>query len=256
MQAKVIQLLAFLVFISGCLAPETGTTTKSNLTTGGGGSSGGSGSAPPPPAPAGSGNIAPEGRVNGIDATSGIVSGWVYDQNTLNQSVTVEFYFDGPVGSVQMAAGSPVVANVQRAFTPVGPYGYSYNIPQQYKDGKQHLLYVYGLDTTNGTRSLLKISDFASGPSSFFVGSTAAGMSYYNSTVQPSLASACGNCHGPNYIVDKARMALPSKFSGGSGTNNNLYRKGMGLDGHGAGNRCGSGPPCTLINTWWGLEFN
>jgi hypothetical protein len=208
----------------------------------------------PTPAPSNSA-VLPEGRVNGIDPMNGVVGGWAYDANTLNTSVRIEFYFNAPAGVAPITDST--TANIARQFTPVGNYGYTYNIPQTYRNGKQHRLYVYGIDTTNSAKSLLKISDFAPGPSDFFVGPTTAGLNYFNSNnLQNSFNNACGRCHTRDYYQLKTLLMVPSQFNGGSGTNNILYRKGTGLDNHGGGNVCGGGAPCSLIPTWYNNEFN
>ncbi len=103
-------------------------------------------------------NKPPVGSLDAIDQL-GNATGWSADPDVANisQSVTVQMYIDGPAGT-GVSAGA-VVANLPRgdvnqAGYP-GNHGFSWPIPAQFKDGKAHTLYAYGLDKTVANVSTL-----------------------------------------------------------------------------------------------------
>src|SRR5205085_190183 len=96
-------------------------------------------------------------------------------------------------------------------------------------------------------------------PFSFFVGSTTAGLAYYNANVKGAM-SACTGCHSDfsDYVSLKTHLATPSLYEGGVSTDNQIYDKPRGIPSHGGGVRCSSGSvsPCSLFPSWWTAEFN
>jgi hypothetical protein len=102
--------------------------------------------APPPPPP----NVyGPTGYLEGLNA-SGNASGWSFDPDTPSQSININFYVDGPVGIGTLAGTAPanlLRADVNAAYNATGNHGFSWNIPNQYRDGKPHKLYAYGMDS-------------------------------------------------------------------------------------------------------------
>lgn len=175
-------------------------------------------------------------------SSAGSLTGFVNDSTTPGQPVKVEFYYDGPMGMVTLGGNA----------TSAGGY-FNVSVPAGLWDGKIHRVWAYAVSNSTGTRTL-----FQAGPYSFFVGQTAAGKAYFDSTVRPAVAS-CNGCHNStwsDYFTAKSALSHPSKFEGGTASDNSLIRAPSGLDGHGGGNVCRGGSPCTTFSTWWGLEFN
>jgi hypothetical protein len=116
---------------------------------------------PPPaptPTPQPTRNAAPIGYLDGV-SSNGTASGWAYDPNQSASSIQVHFYLDGAaghggtlIGSVSASTGR---SDVNAAMKISGNHGFEYSMPAQYRDGKQHKLYAYGIDTTNSGLSTL-----------------------------------------------------------------------------------------------------
>jgi len=97
-------------------------------------------------------NKSPIGFLDSIDST-GLARGWALDPDTPSQSIDVHFYIDGP-------AGSGIFAGARKANWPrpdvnqktgyPGDHGFEFVIPNLFRDGKPHTLYVYGIDSTGG----------------------------------------------------------------------------------------------------------
>jgi hypothetical protein len=124
-------------------------------------------------------------------------------------------------------------------------------VPMALWDGKIHRVWAYAISNSTGSRTL-----FQAGPYSLFVGQTSAGKAYFDATVRPAVAT-CTGCHNSlwsDYYSAKGALSHPSKFEGGTATDNSLVRAPSGLDGH--RNICNGGSPCSAFTTWWGLEFN
>lgn len=106
----------------------------------------------PSPAPAPQ-NKTPVGFLDGV------AFGWAYDPDDSSVSISVHFYVDGPAGSGVFAGA--VTANLSRpdvnsAYGIAGNHGFSFSIPSQFRDGKQHTLYAHGIDTSGiGTANVL-----------------------------------------------------------------------------------------------------
>ena len=91
------------------------------------------------------------GNLENIDS-NGIASGWAYDPDASSQSITVHFYVDGPPGTgtlVTFISANILRSDVNATYNIHGSHGFSGSIPTQYKDGKQHTLYVYPIDTAS-----------------------------------------------------------------------------------------------------------
>jgi hypothetical protein len=104
-------------------------------------------------------NNPPVGNFEFIDSNStGNAVGWAYDPDTSNQSIDVHFYIDGPAGTG--TGGLSTVANVPRpdvnqALGISGNHGFSWRIPDQFRDGKNHTIHTYGIDTAGGANALI-----------------------------------------------------------------------------------------------------
>jgi Bacterial Ig domain/Galactose oxidase, central domain len=138
----------------------------------------------PTPTPSTSSGRTPVGYLDGIDA-NGIASGWTYDPDASSQNNTVQIYADGPAGSGTLIGALTATAprlDVNSALGISGDHGFTFSIPANLKDGKQHQLYAYGIDLTGDANFLLNGS-----PKSFIFGSIS---STPAPTPAPTLTSA------------------------------------------------------------------
>lgn len=108
-------------------------------------------------------NNNPIGWIDGITQDR-IISGWALDKDHLSDSIDVHIYFDGPASSGTLIAG--VNANlfrpdVNQAEGVTGNHGYNFRIPDNYRDGREHSVWVYGIDrddpSGNSNRQLLGV---------------------------------------------------------------------------------------------------
>jgi hypothetical protein len=103
----------------------------------------------------------PIGYQDSVNANgSGNAAGWSLDPDNPSQSNTVHFYIDGPAGSGTFIGS--IVANIPRPDVNQttgypGNHGYNFPIPNQYRDGRQHTLYAYGIDITGGNPNSLLV---------------------------------------------------------------------------------------------------
>jgi len=99
----------------------------------------------------------PIGFQDNVDS-NGNATGWSLDPDSPSQSNTVHFYIDGPAGTGTFIGS--IVADVPRpdvnqATGYPGNHGYSFSIPNQYRDGTQHTLYAYGIDLVGNNQPFL-----------------------------------------------------------------------------------------------------
>jgi hypothetical protein len=104
-----------------------------------------------------------KGTIDSVDA-NGRVQGWAYAAQSSWQSVTVHAYVDGPsnaggtfAGAYSARANRP---DVNYAFGITGSHGFDFNLPISYRDGKQHTLYLYGIDPRGMNNPLLGMRRF------------------------------------------------------------------------------------------------
>ena len=95
--------------------------------------------------------VAPTGYHEGTDNAACETWGWARDADMPNTPVEVHVYVDAPAGS----GNSPVYAATadQPRTEPSWPFpdknhGFKFTLPAGLKDGKQHQLYIYPIDTT------------------------------------------------------------------------------------------------------------
>ena len=86
----------------------------------------------------------PIGTLDSIDG-SGVVAGWALDQDIPSQSISVHFYIEGGVYIGQGIANLSR-PDVNQAFNVTGNHGFVWTIPNQYRDGKAHQLFVYAIN--------------------------------------------------------------------------------------------------------------
>lgn len=90
-------------------------------------------------------NRRPEGAFD--DIFDGHARGWTRDPDDLNRANPVHFYLDKPLDQGGLHIGTVPEASICR--TDVGCHGFNWRIPDQYRDGREHRLYVYGIDQTD-----------------------------------------------------------------------------------------------------------
>lgn len=100
----------------------------------------------------------PMGYMDGFQQSLGIVSGWAADTDVPDQSLTVNFYVDGTQASGTLAG--TVTANdasddVNKVLLITGQHRFHWTIPSTYHDGKNHSLYIYGVDPSDSSVSTL-----------------------------------------------------------------------------------------------------
>jgi hypothetical protein len=101
----------------------------------------------------------PVGYLEGI-VDGSIISGWAADKDDVTRSIDVHVYVGGAAGASGHYLGS-VTANRPRNDVLVnagiaGNHGFHFQIPPAYRDGREHVYYVYGIDLTpNSTNPLL-----------------------------------------------------------------------------------------------------
>ena len=102
-------------------------------------------------------NHQPMGNFDSV-SNSGTAYGWALDQDNATQSIAVHFYADGTAGTGEFMGAT--TANVPRpdvnnATGYPGNHGYAYAIPDKYRNGIQHTIYAYAIDSAGGTNPLL-----------------------------------------------------------------------------------------------------
>lgn len=93
-------------------------------------------------------NTLPTGTLDRIEGIS--VEGWSFDPDTPDQSVTVRFYMDAPYPQGTFAgevSTSILREDVNQARGVTGAHGFQWDIPPEFRDGRTHQLYAYGVDT-------------------------------------------------------------------------------------------------------------
>jgi hypothetical protein len=99
---------------------------------------------------------------NGNEAVAvndGEVAGWSLDTDLPGNSNPVHFYIDGPAGSgiyIDQTLANIPRPDVNTVTGYPGDHGFSYFIPDQYRDGLTHTIYAYGIDITGGPPKLLQ----------------------------------------------------------------------------------------------------
>lgn len=95
-----------------------------------------------------SNQYSPTGWFDWVDTNSGNMAGWSYDPDHPSVSNDIWVSFDGPmgVGAGYYVSTDQLRTDVNAAFGITGNHGFLFSIPQQYRDGQQHTVYVYGMD--------------------------------------------------------------------------------------------------------------
>ena len=116
-------------------------------------------------------NKLPVGVAGGV-WKDGTAHGWAYDPDTPNRKIDVHLYLDGPIGEGTFLAS--VRANKTKEEVDIAhrSYGrwYSYTIPEQYLDGTEHTIYVYGVDSRGGGDIAGSLALLRKNPTTFTLG--------------------------------------------------------------------------------------
>lgn len=103
-------------------------------------------------------NAKPVGNFDEIRMSDGVIRGWSYDPDQPGNSINIQIFFNGPVGTgtlVHSGATNVLRADVNSTFGITGNHGFEFTIPATYRDGKPHSVYVYGIDLNDSTKSTL-----------------------------------------------------------------------------------------------------
>lgn len=178
----------------------------------------------------------------------GRVFGWAVDKTKLTEIIEVKIYVDGNKDSGELA--------ITKAAGETGPDGnhqgnhqFSFDLPDKFRDKSVRSLYIYGVIA--GQETLL------AGPRAFIAYNySAAGRTYFEQNVEPKL-TACKSCHTVGYTSQFGALIFPTPDDKGTKSNNELINKAGTRNGtgHGGGNRCGTGSPCSEFEAWWDIEF-
>lgn len=107
------------------------------------------------------GSYSPEGVLDGVDF-NGIATGYAFDRDTTSTPIEVRFYIDGT--TADKLVGSTVAGLSRAGLNVPGNHGFSFQIPERFKDGRPHTLYAQGIDKTNNANTILPT------PKSFTIG--------------------------------------------------------------------------------------
>ncbi len=87
-------------------------------------------------------NQKPTGSFDAVRTTDGVAYGWAQDPDHTATSTTVHIYIDAQAGS-----GSPVAVVTAGDYrSDVGWHAFNYTIPNTYRNGVAHTMYVYAID--------------------------------------------------------------------------------------------------------------
>jgi hypothetical protein len=120
-----------------------------------------------------SANQAPTGSFDEVRLSDGVVRGWAYDPDAPSTSSQVHVYVDGPAGSGTLLSGfatNTLRSDVNSSLGISGNHGFEYAIPAQYRNGAQHTIHAYAIDTSSSSISTL----LPGSPRSFTLGSSQA----------------------------------------------------------------------------------
>lgn len=96
---------------------------------------------------------------------NGLIVGWTFDPDYSSASNYVHIY-EGPAGAggtfIASAQTNVLRQDVNTAYGITGNHGYVVTIPAQYRDGREHAVYVYGSDLDGGP-----IAPLSGSPKSF-----------------------------------------------------------------------------------------
>lgn len=101
-------------------------------------------------------NKKPRGNLDSANAEQ--IKGWAQDEDVKDKPIEVHIYFDGAAGTAN-AKGFKVTADKKRddLCSSIGScnHGFTFDVPEQFRDGKPHAVYAYGIDSAGGPNTLL-----------------------------------------------------------------------------------------------------
>ena len=104
-------------------------------------------------------NKAPEGEIEKMDE-QGLIAGWAVDRDTPDQPLFIHFFIDGEVKSPKGQYFGELQTHLSRPelnarFKTLSPHGFQFQIPEKYRDGKRHEIWVYALDSESGAHQAI-----------------------------------------------------------------------------------------------------
>lgn len=178
----------------------------------------------------------------------GRVFGWAVDKANLAAKVTVKIYIDGDKDSGELAI-TKEAGEAGPDGNHTGDHQFSFDLPAKFRDKSVRSMYLYAV-TADGETQL-------AGPEAFVAYNYSdAGKAFFEANVEPKLTQ-CKSCHVVSYTNQFASLLVPPPDKGGTKAKNELINKAGTRNGtgHGGGNRCGSGSPCSEFEQWWEIEF-
>ncbi len=151
------------------------------------------------------GSYSPEGILDGVDS-NGIATGFAFDRDTTSTPIEVRFYIDGT--TADKLVGSTVAGLPRAGLNVPGNHGFSFQIPERFKDGRPHTLYAQGIDKTNNANTILPT------PKSFTIGEV-------QSVVFEQMD---GLPLGANPTPEGGQRFFPDRFNVTDSTNNTAVR--------------------------------
>ncbi len=119
-------------------------------------------------------NNLPIGSFDEIRLSDGVIRGWTLDPDSKTASNNVQIYVDGPVGTGSLLTSfstNILRSDVNTAQSTTGNHGFEYLIPNTYRNGLTHTVYVYGIDLSDSTKTTL----LTGSPKSFTLSTTLQG---------------------------------------------------------------------------------
>ncbi len=105
----------------------------------------------PAPTPIPTINRVPNGVLDA--ANCDIIGGWAYDPDAPASQIAVHIYADGPAGSGILLGGFATTGyrpDANAAVGITGNHGFTITTPSWLRDGSNHIIYAYGIDTAGG----------------------------------------------------------------------------------------------------------
>jgi hypothetical protein len=108
----------------------------------------------------------PIGNIDVVNCSA--AAGWAFDMNDPTRSIDTHLYIDGPFGQARAgynlganATARPDVSAAYGSYGHIGNYhGFHWNVPSQWKDGRQHSVYIYAINIGQGGHTFLGTRTF------------------------------------------------------------------------------------------------
>ena len=127
----------------------------------------------------------------------------------LNSAIAIKVFVNGQINTGNL------IGTASANLSTNSGHGFEIDIPDQYRDGTRHELYLYG--SFNGQDYLLD------GPVEMFSYLPKQdGRNFYEQTIRPQMVQSCSGCHVVNYEVHYSSLSTELPYLGGSATNLSL----------------------------------